>query len=123
MSFILKYHRENDPFFVQIQEFSFFNPVLHITLNIDGSPIVSKSHTHPSHSQTSCLLTSSLSFGVPVHHEVYHEDQSRYTSVDPSTLDFQVVFHTDTHTYVFYLSLVFLHHKLKVFSLGLCLGV
>ncbi len=32
----------------------------------DGSPIISKSHTHPSHSQTSRLLTSSLSLGVPV---------------------------------------------------------
>ncbi len=39
---------------------------LRIDLNLDGTPIVSKSHTHPSHSQTSCLLTSSLSLGVPV---------------------------------------------------------
>ncbi len=39
---------------------------LWITLNIDGEPIASKSHTHPSHSQTSRLLTSSLSLGVPV---------------------------------------------------------
>ena len=30
------------------------------------APITSKSHTHPSHSQTSRLLTSSLSLGVPV---------------------------------------------------------
>jgi len=37
-----------------------------ITLNIDGTPITSKSHTHPSHSQTSRLFTSSLSLGVPV---------------------------------------------------------
>jgi hypothetical protein len=36
---------------------------LRITLNIDGAPIASRSHTHPSHSQTSCLLTSSLSLG------------------------------------------------------------
>jgi len=41
---------------------------LRITLNIDGSPIASKSHTHPSHSQTSRLLTSSLSLGVAVPH-------------------------------------------------------
>jgi hypothetical protein len=40
--------------------------VLRINLNIDGAPylnltlIASKSHTHPSHSQTSRLLTSSL---------------------------------------------------------------
>jgi hypothetical protein len=39
---------------------------LRITLNLDGSPITSKSHTHPSPSQTSRLLTSSLSLGVPV---------------------------------------------------------
>ncbi len=40
--------------------------VLRINLNLDGPPIASKSHTHPSHSQTSRLLTSSLSLGVPV---------------------------------------------------------
>ena len=39
---------------------------LRITLNLDGAPITSKSHTHPSHSQTSRLLTSSISLGVPV---------------------------------------------------------
>ena len=39
---------------------------LRITLNIDGEPIASRSHTHPSHSQTSRLLTSSLSLGVQV---------------------------------------------------------
>ncbi len=33
--------------------------VLRINLNLDGVPIASKSHTHPSHSQTSRLLTSS----------------------------------------------------------------
>ncbi len=40
--------------------------VLRITLNLDGTPITSKSHTHPSYSQTSRLLTSSLSLGVQV---------------------------------------------------------
>ncbi len=39
---------------------------LRINLNIDGSPITSRTHTHPSHSETSRLLTSSLSLGVPV---------------------------------------------------------
>ena len=39
---------------------------LRINLNLDGVPIASKSHTHPSHSQTSRLLTSSLSLGVSV---------------------------------------------------------
>ena len=39
---------------------------LRMNLNLDGTPITSKSHTHPSHSQTSRLLISSLSLGVPV---------------------------------------------------------
>ncbi len=39
---------------------------LRITLNIDGTPITSRTHTHPSHSETSRILTSSLSLGVPV---------------------------------------------------------
>jgi hypothetical protein len=39
---------------------------LRIYLKLDGSPITSQSHTHPSYSQTSRLLTSSLSLGVPV---------------------------------------------------------
>ena len=39
---------------------------LRINLNLDAAPIASKSHTHPSHFQTSRLLTSSLSLGVPV---------------------------------------------------------
>jgi hypothetical protein len=38
---------------------------LRINLNIYGVSVTSKSHTHPSHSQTSRLLTSSLSLGVP----------------------------------------------------------
>jgi hypothetical protein len=39
---------------------------LRIMLNIDGATITSKSHTHPSHSQTYRLLTSCLSLCVPV---------------------------------------------------------
>ncbi len=39
---------------------------LRISLNLDGTPIISRTHTHPSHSQTSRLLTSSLSLGIPV---------------------------------------------------------
>ena len=39
---------------------------LRITLDLDGAPITSTTHTHPSHSQTSRLLTSSLTLGVPV---------------------------------------------------------
>jgi hypothetical protein len=37
-----------------------------VNLDFDGAPIASNSHTHPSHSQRSRLLTSSLSLGVPV---------------------------------------------------------
>ena len=40
--------------------------IMRVNLNIDGAPITSRSHTHPSHSQASRLLTSSLSLGVPV---------------------------------------------------------
>jgi hypothetical protein len=32
---------------------------LRVNLNLDGAPITSRTHTHPSHSQRSCLLTSS----------------------------------------------------------------
>jgi len=39
---------------------------LRVNLNIDGAPITSRTHTHPSHSKASRLLTSSLSLGVPV---------------------------------------------------------
>jgi hypothetical protein len=72
--------------FLQFQEFSFQNRTvtlssihkskwdsilakvedLRIPLNTDDKPLASRSHTHPSHSQTSRLLTSSLSLGVPV---------------------------------------------------------
>ena len=41
-------------------------PALRITLNLEGTPIVSQTQTHQSHSQTSRLLTSFLSLGVPV---------------------------------------------------------
>jgi hypothetical protein len=39
---------------------------LRINLNIDGVSITPKTHTYPSHSQTSRPLTSSLSLDVPV---------------------------------------------------------
>jgi hypothetical protein len=39
---------------------------LRVNLNLEGAPITSRTHTHPSHSQTSRLLTSSLPLGVPV---------------------------------------------------------
>ncbi len=40
---------------------------LRVTLNLDGAPIASNSHTHLSHSQTSRLLVSSLSLGTVFH--------------------------------------------------------
>jgi hypothetical protein len=36
-----------------------------INLNIDGAPIASRAHPHPSHSQFSRLLFTSLSLGIP----------------------------------------------------------
>ncbi len=68
----LQSHRETDHFFassgVQLAETDrgLFHFHRRITLKLDGTPIISKSHTHPSHSQTSRSLTSSLSLGVPV---------------------------------------------------------
>ena len=41
---------------------------LRVNFKIDDAPITSRTHTHPSHSQASRLLTSSLSLGVPVPH-------------------------------------------------------
>jgi hypothetical protein len=38
---------------------------LRINLNIDGAPIASRAHTHPSRSQPSRLLFNSLSLGTP----------------------------------------------------------
>ncbi len=66
---------------------------LRINLNIDGAPITSRSHTHPSLSQTSRLLTSSLSLGVPVpHNPVY------VRRVDPSALALSLSLHR--HSYI-----------------------
>ena len=39
---------------------------LRVNLDLDGTPITSRTHTDPSHSQTTRLLTSSLSLVVPV---------------------------------------------------------
>ena len=42
---------------------------LRILLNIDGAPVSSRSHTHPSHPETARLLTSSMSLGITVPHD------------------------------------------------------
>ena len=60
----LQTHRETDRFFAATGVVK--STALRINLNIDGTPIISRTHTHPSHSETSHLLTSSLSLGIPV---------------------------------------------------------
>ncbi len=59
----LQPHRETDRFFAASGVALPKATALRIKINLDGAPIASKSHTHPSHSQTSRLLTSSLSLG------------------------------------------------------------
>ncbi len=51
---------------------------LRITFNLDGTPITSKSHTHPSHLQTSRLLTSIFRCSSSPSNPVYprHVDSS-----------------------------------------------
>jgi hypothetical protein len=62
------YHRVSSSSLIKAKTVSILAKAsdLRFILNIDGSPIIPKSHTHPSHSQASRLLTSSLSLGVPV---------------------------------------------------------
>jgi hypothetical protein len=56
---------------------------LRINLNIDGAPITSRTHTHPSHSETSRLLTSSLSLGVYIcNKQTYLKKCHRRTVLD-----------------------------------------
>jgi hypothetical protein len=73
---------------------------LRITLNIDGTPLVSRSHTHPSHSPPSRLLIVSI-FGCsrPPRNPVY------VRGVDPSVL----VFSLSSHRHA-YISLLFSSH-------------
>ena len=70
-----------------------------IDYRVSDNRVASTPHTHPSHTQNSRLLTSSLSLGVPVPHVI-----------DPSVLIFSLQLHgfcTDTviPTYVFPLPL------------------
>ena len=51
---------------VKVDDILVKSPVSLITLNIDVVSIPSRSHTHPSHSQTSRFITSSLSVGIPL---------------------------------------------------------
>jgi hypothetical protein len=64
-------------------------------LNIDETPIASTSHTHPSHSQTSLLLTSSLFLSPsPPRNPVY----TRRT--DPSVSVFSLSLHRHPYIYI-----------------------
>jgi hypothetical protein len=84
---------------------------LRITLNLDGAPITSKSHTHPLHSQTSRLLISSLSLGVPVSpsNPVYAR------RVDSSALVFSLSSHRHSYRSCLWLSLYrFIINKLHI---------
>ncbi len=68
---------------------------LRITLKLDRAPITSKSHTHTSYSQTSRLLTSSLSqvrSSSPPIHPVYSRD------INSSVLVFSLSSHR--HSYI-----------------------
>jgi hypothetical protein len=93
---------------------------LRIILNIDGSPITSRTYTLPSHSETSRLLTSSLSLGVPVPPTIINNNHMWVLSVS-LTFSFSfiqlyhlVFHHTDTHIQVFYLVLVLLFHNKQI---------
>jgi gluconate kinase len=70
---------------------------LRVHLNIDVTPIVSRSHTHSSHSQTSRLLTSSFIFrcSSPPRNPVY------VRRVDLSPLGFSLSSHR--HSYISFL--------------------
>jgi len=68
---------------------------LRVNVNVDGVPITSRTHTHPSHSQTSRLLTSSLSLGVPVPRPTEYMRGPR--RVDSSTLVFSLSSHRNPY--------------------------
>jgi hypothetical protein len=77
---------------------------LRVNLNLDGAPIVSRTHTHPSHSQTSRLLTSSLSLGVEVRNPVY------VRCANPLPLDFSLSSHRPS-----YISLLYSSHSIHLY--------
>ncbi len=76
--------------------------VLRINLNVDGVSFTSKTHTHPSHSETSRLLTSSLSLGVPVPRGTQY-----IRDVQISHIYFLVFHHTDTNVGLVFSSHIF----------------
>jgi hypothetical protein len=80
-------------------------------LNTHDTPLASRSHSHPSHSQTSLLLVSSLSLGVPVPHTT--QCNTLYPSrADPSVLAFSLSLHR--HPYICILfSSRFIYSSLK----------
>ncbi len=72
------------------------NNINNVLRLIQMAPITSKSHTHPSHSQTSRLLTQSLSLGIPV----YSSSSSNPVygrHVDSSSLGFSLSSHRQSY--------------------------
>jgi hypothetical protein len=88
-------------------------PGLRINLNIDGTTIDSRSHTHPSHTQNSRLLTSSLYVGVPVPRGTQCMRECRSISLRFCVFHYTVTY-TDTHIYVFPLALLYLLVIIKI---------
>jgi hypothetical protein len=80
---------------------------LRINLNLDGAPIVSKSHTHPSHSQTSINLVSIFRCSSPPSNPVYAR------RVDPSALVFSLSSHRHSYTGLLFSSRFIIHKKQK----------
>jgi hypothetical protein len=95
--------------FLQLQEFNLRNRLVDCPLvNLDGSPIVPPSHTHPSHSQTfrlsSINLVSIFRCSSPPINPVYTR------RVDPSALVLSLSSHR--HSYIGLLfSSHFIHNK------------
>ena len=58
---------------------------VHVHLSVDGCPISSRAHTHPSHSQTSRLLSPSPST-KPCPATPCEREASSYSSISPYTL-------------------------------------
>ena len=103
--------KKENMFFSFVSIFPLANAAaLRITLNIDGAPIASTSHTHTSHSQTSRLLTSYLLMDRCVywHSNIstsFHPFSSPHTAFRPFPHTFVSVFCLSDTSWVFILSL------------------
>ena len=78
-------------------------------MNVDGTPIPSRSHTHPSHTQNSRVLNSSLILSIvrcsrSPHNPVY------VRRLDPSVLTFSISIHRYPLTCILFISSVCHQH-------------